>query len=248
MKTNLIQGDYKVFEGGYNSQMPLLVQEGLTPLTSKDVMRYRLQAIQSKDKDEIDFWLNYWGTVTGLAYYKGELIVIPNSQELLNINKNSKLNECSLILTQEQYEKLAKEHEVIKRTKIKSNKDLTKEEAKQNPIWQKLAQEDKSLLNEYVDAIFSEAKSKYDYNKNMGVYLPNDQENPALRSWYLGNLNDRSLAYARNALDGGVRLFGVRAQNFGSILEKIAKEAKITNPQEIRKALEFYKRNKELLK
>ena len=38
MKTNLVQGDYKVFEGRYNAQMPLLVQEGLTPLNSKDVM------------------------------------------------------------------------------------------------------------------------------------------------------------------------------------------------------------------
>src|SRR3989344_8200505 len=133
MKTNLIQ-DYKVFEGKYNEQMPLLVQEGLTPLTIKDVMKYRLQAIQSKDKDEMNFWLNqYFDTVDGLAYHKGQLIVVPNSQELLNINQDSKLNNGSLILNDKQYKEISKKHEVIERNKIVSGKSLTKEQAKQHP-------------------------------------------------------------------------------------------------------------------
>ncbi len=245
MKTKLIQ-NYKVFEGGYNTQMPLLVKEGLQPLTSKDIMQYRLQAIQGKDKDEINFWLKkYFDTADGLAYHGNKLIVVPNSQELLNIDQDSKLTNGSLILSSEQYEQLSKEHEVIKRNKIVSGKHLTKEKAKQHPIWLKLAQEDKSLLNEYADAIFAEAEEFYDnnnYNENMGVYLPpNDQNKPLMRGWFLRNSVGRFDANAGNYSDYDCCLLGVRAQNFGSLLEEIVKEAKIMNPQEVRKALEFYK-------
>ena len=37
MKTNLVQ-DYKLFEGNYNTQMPLLVNQGYAPLTAKDIV------------------------------------------------------------------------------------------------------------------------------------------------------------------------------------------------------------------
>ena len=212
-------------------------------------MQYRLQAIQSKDENEIDFWLNQnFDTIDGLAYHDNNLIVVPNSQELLNVNPNSKLSYGSLMLSPEQYEQLSKKHEVIKRNKIISGRPLTKEQAKKHPIWLKLAQDDKSLLNEYADAIFTESKRVYNYDKNMGIYLPNDQDEPLMRDWFLWNLDDGSDACAWSGLYSGWRLLGVRTQNLGSLLEEIAKEAKITNPQEVKKAIEFYKRNKELLK
>ena len=240
-KTSLIQ-DYKVFEGRYNSQMPLLVQEGLTPLTIKDVMQYRLQAIQSKDKDEMNFWLNkYWDTIDGLAYHDNKLIVVPNSQELFNINQDSKFSNGSLILNDEQYKELIKKHEVIERNKIVSGKDLTKEQVKQHPIWLKLAQEDRALLNEYTDAIFSKTKEFYNYDKNMGIYLSNDQENPVMHVWYLGDLYDWSNAVARYDSLVDYRLLGMRGQNLGSTLEKIALKEKLTNPSKSQKAIRMYK-------
>lgn len=111
MKTNLIQNqDYKVFEGAYNNQMPSLVKEGLIPLTVKDLMQYRIKAIQSKDKGEIDFWLNhYFDTVDGLAYFNRNLVVVPNSESLFNINQDSKLNQGAFVLTKDQYRKLSKD-------------------------------------------------------------------------------------------------------------------------------------------
>src|SRR3989338_1393913 len=115
MKTDLVQ-NYSIFEGRYNEQMPLLVQESLTSLTAKDVMQYRIKAVQSKNKDEINFWLeHYWDTVTGLAHFNNELIVVPNSELLSNINPESRLVEGSLPLTQKQYEELSKKkkYEVI---------------------------------------------------------------------------------------------------------------------------------------
>lgn len=225
MKTKLIQKNYKVFEGRYNTQIPLLVQKGLQPLTVKDVMQYRLQALQSKDKNEIDFWLNqYWDTITGLAYHDGKLIVVPNSQELLNINPDSKLYNGSLMLSKEQFEDLSKKHEVIKRSKVKTGKSLTKQEAKSDPIWIQLAQEDKHLLNEYTDAISTKAKEVYNYDENMGIYLPNDQENPVMRDWFLRGLYGRSYADTWDNLDyDDARLLGVRAQNLEAKIMELRK-------------------------
>ncbi len=216
MKTNLIQGDYKVFAETYDTQMPLLIKEGLQPLTTKDLLEYRIKAIQSKDENEIDFWLNcFFNTITGLAYHDGKLIIKSKSDLLLGINANSKLSQHgSLILSPEQYEQLIKENEVIKRNKIISKKNLTKQEAKEHPVWLKLAQDDKHLLNEYIDIIFAEAKSKYHYNKIMGVYLPEDETVPALRPWCIGYLYyNKSKAEAFNYLGDMARLLGVRTKN-----------------------------------
>jgi hypothetical protein len=245
METNLIQ-DYKIFNGRYNEQMPLLVNESLEPLTAKDVMQYKLQAIQSKDKGELDFWIKHkWDTATGLVCYKEDLIIDPNSRLLLEINQDSELYDGSLILNEIQYLKLSKENEVIKRNKIIAGMSLTKREAKKHPIWLKLAQDDKSLLNEYVEVIFDKAKEIYNYNKNMGIYLPYYLGTPLMRGWCFRGLDDWFGANARGGLDGsGSCLLGKRAQNFGAVLEQIAKEAKITSPQEIKKALEFYKSGK----
>lgn len=247
MKTSLIQ-DYKVFEGIYNQIMPLLVKENYQPLTTKDVISNRIKAIQSNNKQEQDFWLNqYFDTTDGLAYYNNQLIVQPNSNLLLNINPDSKLNNGSLTLTPDQFNELSKKYEVFNRNKIKHGNSLTKQQAKEHPIWLKLAQDDKSLLNEYTDLIFSKAKEIYDYDENMGIYLPNDQENPAMRDWYLWYLSGRSYASTRYDLGSLTRLFGVRTQNLDQLLFKIAKEENITNPEELRKAIQFYKSAKELL-
>ena len=249
MKTKLIQWDYKIFEGRnsdnvqYNAQMPLLVKKGLQPLTAKDIMQYKLQAIQSNNKGEMNFWLNhYWDTVDGLAYHKGQLIVVPNSQELLNINPEIKLSDGSLILSPKQYKQLSKKNEVIKRDKIISEKELTKKQAKGHPIWLKLAQEDKSLLNEYVDAIFAKAKEVYDHDENMGIYLSSDQSKPVMIDWYIGDLCNRSIAGSAGSLDNHYcRLLGVRAQTLEEVLGKIAQQEGVTNPSEVRKALKFYR-------
>jgi len=238
MKTDLVQ-NYRIFEGRYNEQMPLLVQESLTPLTAKDVMEYRIKAVQSKNIDEIYFWLKcHWDTITGLAHFNGQLIVVPNSELLSNINPESRLVNGSLPLTIDQYKELSKKYEVIRRDKVISGRDLTEKQAKEHLIWLKLAQDDKALLDEYAGLvlfskakrvqgykallieyaglIFSKAKRVYGYNVNMGIYLPKDQENPALRSWRLKHLNHRSGASVKIDLGNYTRLFGACAQNSSS--------------------------------
>jgi len=254
MKTKLIQ-DYKVFEGNYNSQMPLLVEEGLIPLTFKEIMKYKVGAIKSKGNKEMYFWLNsYWDTSTGLSYFNKELIIIPNSELLININEESRLSNGSLISNEDYFNELKKNYEVIKRDEIISGKSLTKEQAKNHKIWNKLAEEDTRLLNEFVELIFAKTKEIYGYDENMGIYLPDDQEIPSIRSWYINsqyisNLGDLSnAADAWSDLNRSARLCGVSQKNFGSLLEEIARKSKISNINEAEKAFEFYNLNKELLK
>lgn len=84
-------------------------------------------------------------------------------------------------LTIEQYQELSN-YGVIERDKVITGEPLTKKQAKEHIIWIKLAHEDKTLLNEYVNLIFAKAKENYGFDKNMGIYLPNDQEIPALHA------------------------------------------------------------------
>jgi len=131
---------------------------------------------------------------------------------------------------------LLKENEAIKRDKIISGRNLSKKEAKDHPIWNKLAQDDKSLLDDYVEAIFDKVREVNSYNENMGIYLPDDQDVPLLRCWRLRGLGIRSGANARGDFCDDARLFGVREKNLESILGNIVLEEKLNNPDELRKA------------
>lgn len=239
----------KAFYGKYKEQMPSLIQEGLTPYTFRDVMQKRVEALNSKNAEQIEFWLNqYFYTSTGLAYHDGNLIVIQDSDLLKSINSNSGIKDHSLILTPEQYNKLSKQYEVIKRNKVKIEKSLTKEEAKNHKLWLNLSGNDQALLNEYADLIFAEAKKTYKYDENMGVYLPNDQKDPALRAWCAGSLVYGSGVDGRYGFDRDyVRLFGVRAQNLEALLGTKALELGMKDPIELGKAIELYLNAKKLV-
>lgn len=239
----------KTFYGRYKEQMPLLIQEGFQPYTFRDVMQKRVEALNSKNEEQIKFWLNqYFDTSTGLAYHNGNLIVIPDSDLLKSINSNSEIKDRSLILTPEQYNKLSEQYEVIKRNKVKIEKSLTKEEAKNHKLWLNLSGNDQALLNEYADLIFAEAKKTYKYDENMGVYLSNDQKDPALRAWYVVRLDCGSDADALVALvNDYARLFGVRVQNLEALLGTKALELGMKDPIELGKAIELYLNAKKLV-
>jgi hypothetical protein len=86
-----------------------------------------------------------------------------------------------------------------------------------NPFWKALARDPK-LHEEYAQAVFKEAKTRYGYDKNMGVYTSGFREVPNMRLWLLGRLsNDSSVAYGVNVLGdyGGGRLVGVAPEAQG---------------------------------
>ena len=216
-KTNLIEGEYKIFGDTYYEQMPSIIQEGFRPFNSKDIMEYRIKAAKSK-MYERTFWLrDYWDTVDGLAYtnYKeGTLIVIPNSEELLCTNNDFKPGTgWNIELSQERYKELGEKYGVIERGKIKLE-ELTKKEAKEHPIWLKLAQDDKVVLSEYVDLMFS----KFKRVKGMGIYISPEwreeqyyySESPLLSYWCHRGLQVNCGVYSECLLNSDHKIIGIK--------------------------------------
>ncbi len=109
------------------------------------------------------------------------------------------------------------------------DRQLTSRDAKNNPIWQALARDPK-LLNDYVDAVFSEAKQQFGYKKNMGVYVDNAQNVPSGRLWVVDRLGGYSDAGGRANLviDDG-RLVGVAAEPQAA-RENLSLDALVRNP------------------
>ena len=72
-------------------------------------------------------------------------------------------------------------------SKVTEGDWLAKDKTKSHPFWKFLARNDE-LLNDYVDAVFSQAKERFDYDTAMGVYLDSPGEKPKMRAWLVYGL------------------------------------------------------------
>lgn len=175
-KTNLIK-DYWVLDNTYVNLMPFLASEELISLDSKEIMEYRIKAYETGDQSEIDFWLKHsWDTTDGLAIRHNkifrnnsgdlesdpnrEAVFIPHSRHLLSINSNSNVREGVLVISNPEFDELAKQYGILKKEDGIDERYLNKDQAKQSRFLLKLAREDKHLLNNYIDVIFSFAKDE----------------------------------------------------------------------------------------
>ena len=219
MKTNLAQ-NYGMYQGRYNAQMPLLVEKGLTPLTTKDFMMYRIKALQSGDKAEIEFWFNRcWDSSTTIVQHQKKIMIVHTPDQILSITSKVKLDDGALGLTVEQFRELARHHEVFDRRKIKSGEWLPKHRAKENRYWIEFAQGDRATLNEFADQIFAEGMARSNKDRNMLVLLPEERENPTMHAVYFKLLNGRSYASARSRFDRHARIFGEHIPSLQPLLE-----------------------------
>ena len=196
---------YKEFYGRNVDQMPKLVGEGRAPLSVAGLMKRRLEVVDSPFEGLESAWIyNYFDT--GDAIYRhneGRCKVVLDDKALRSLNPKSKLLNGGLALTEKAYDQ--------GEGNVFSEKDLEKytgralkiTEVQDNPIWLDLARGDQHLLKEYAAMIFAKAKKTYGYNENMGLYLPSTQEQPIMRSWYVGGLYGRSDAGGNCDLGNG---------------------------------------------
>lgn len=204
---------YKEFYGRNIDKMPELVASGLTPMTFADVMKRRLEVLGG-DKNVADaWWNNYFDTVDIVAYHPdGRIKIVLDSQSARKINPKSTVRNGSVVLPgTDAYEQLVgQEFSKEDVEKYAKSESLTLKQALSNPIWAALANDPK-LHEEYAKATFKEAKEKYGYDKNMGVYLSGFKEVPNFRLWLLGRLDFNSDAIGFSNVDsyGGGRLVGV---------------------------------------
>ncbi|MCX6710965.1 MAG: hypothetical protein NTZ02_02640, partial [Candidatus Woesearchaeota archaeon] len=203
LKLNDRVKDYKEFDGNIIDEMPLLIAEGRTPMSTAEVMQRRLDVLGSTPEVEDAWWMNFFHTGDAVAYHPdGRIKVVLDSQIARELNPKSTLRNGALVLSDGMYEQM--QGEEFSRAAIEYIKYFdtpsTVEQVLSNPIWRTLARDPK-LLQEYATATFKEA-TKFNNNKNMAVYRSSFKEVPNLRLWSLGGLNrDLSYAFANISLD-----------------------------------------------
>src|SRR3989344_6285000 len=137
---------YQTFQGRYVDAMPALTAEGRIPMSISELMKRRLQVLQSENKKLVSaWWGNYFDSPDGVAYKGDEVKVVLNAQMLLDITPGAELNDGALVLTEKQYDGLPgktfsrKQLEKYRR-KIESEAgSMIKNQALENPVWQAVA-------------------------------------------------------------------------------------------------------------
>ena len=92
---------------------------------------------------------------------------------------------------------------------------LSEQQALESKGWFLLSGRNKELHTNFVKIRYSLSPKG---SKLMNIYLPDDQENPEIRAWFLWDLDDRSDAIAGDSLNYYTRLFGVPQKNLEKLL------------------------------
>ncbi len=183
------------FYGTNKGQMPLLVKAGLVPMTVAQLMQRRV-AVLGDVALKAAFWDNYFDTGDAIAYKDDRVKVVLDAQPLREMNARSELSNGALILPDGVYEALeGPEFTREELTRLGVGKSLSQTQVREHPVWQALAR-DQAVLDEYAGAVFREAKTQYNYDENMGLYVAAAQKQPTMRAWCVSLLNNRSLASA----------------------------------------------------
>ncbi len=248
-KPNYLPRGEKLFEGEYREVMPAIIEAGLVPASPSWVMEQRNKSAGTNNQDSL--WNIYWDTDCGLAGDSKKVYLFPHSKELRKITPDTKLTGSGIANSD------ISKAVIYSRADLKLNETLTEEEARKHPIWQELAGSQKRL-DSYVENAFRLGKDKFNYDKMMGVYAPDDE---VQRAVVLLWLNNRSNANGDRFLGNfNARLVGVRSgvreahapakqaaqKNPVSELEKICRKAGITSTDELRNALKLYNAAKKL--
>ena len=210
---NLVK-TYTPFEASsYIKAMSNLRNTGLRPLSTADVIKERLEALNNKDLGLIKFWLDrYFDTTDGIAYSGDKRKVAYSPKQLLNLEPNTNLSNGALIITPDEYKDLEGEEFSVKELeKAGLGRRLSKEEVITHPVWLALARGDKHLLKEYRNAVFEEIKRRYNDSEGMSIYLGSEQKQPSMRAWAVDYLVSRSYAVGLN-LNFIARLAGVSSK------------------------------------
>lgn len=194
---------YTKFFGRSIEQMPLLRQAGLVPMSVAQVMQRRLAVLC--DDALWALWksrgFNYFvpddpnvlldsawfdssiRTGDAVAYKDNKIKIVLDAQPLREINLESKLRENGeLLLPDGVYETL--EGPEFRRNDLVCGRYLSQREVHYHPVWRVLAR-DQNVLDEYADVIFKQAKKRYGYNDNMGLFVINTCKDKGVWSRYV---------------------------------------------------------------
>ncbi|MBT3537987.1 hypothetical protein HN933_02275 [Candidatus Woesearchaeota archaeon] len=179
------------------------------PLTFKENIEARVNDYKTltnpdgseRTKEERLRLFNRWlDSSCGIAYKAGttKFKIIPVCKELIEVVKN--FNGEYLPIN---YDKVVGTE--LDRSNAKYDTLLTKAEVIEHPAWRTAVEDDKELLKDYADIIFTEKKSA---NKLMSFWTRSNIAQDQLRALFVDNLNDNSSANGSDYLS-----------NYGSFLQ-----------------------------
>jgi len=178
------------------------------PLTFKENLEARINDYETltnsdgseRTKEErLKLFTERWlDSCTGVAY-KAETTkfkLIPVCRELVTIDKD--FNDSYLTVD---YNSIAGVELDSSQEGVKYRPVLTQAEVLEHPAWLTAVEEDRTLLENYTQIVFSELKEKYNRDTGMGFWVrtENITENE-LRALFVDYLNDNSDANGNNNL------------------------------------------------
>lgn len=201
--------DLKVFDGPNQKQMPKLAAAGFVPANAAQIMRGRLEG-------KLDWYCDYDSSNVILYHPDGDPVkLVWDSEDLLrNLTSRSVVRRNALVVHDGAWDSIDGEVFSMTELAISTSKRQPKERTKHNLLWHWLANDDRKLLGEYVDAMFARVKAwRGCYNEAMGASIDNacdPDRATVLRLWCLGGVSsNRGGAYCgiHTGYDG--RLVGV---------------------------------------
>lgn len=208
---------FKEFYGRNDEQMPELVAEGRTPISVSGVAERKLEVVAGNSDGLKSAWMdNYFDTGDGAFYHpEGNFKVVLGAQLIRDLTPESKLSRGALVLDEDVDASIAVydalEGAEFTRNEVKglTGRTLTKQEAKDHPVWQALIP-DKTVREGYIEMTFDQGKERFGYDNMMGIWLAEPQEKATGRLWYVNYLIDSSNAYGNSNISGNYgRLVGV---------------------------------------
>ena len=95
---------YTYFPGTLIEQMPILIAQGMTPISAADLMRQRIWALSQPTEVKILWWNNHFHLGDAVLYHPdGKIKIELDSQLLRQLNAQSKLQDGQLGIDSETY-------------------------------------------------------------------------------------------------------------------------------------------------
>jgi hypothetical protein len=207
---------FKEFYGRNNEQMPRLVAEGRTPLSVAELMRRRLEVLaDSSDDVKSAWWDNYFDTGDGVFYHpEGNIKIVLAAQPIRDMTVDTSLSYGALMLNKDREASIAAYNALdgaeFSRSELEKHVGnfLSKDEAKNHPVWKLLAGGDQALLNTYVDAAFAEIERRFGNEQIMDVHISSPLDVAAGRLWLIGTFRSAAMGLNDVGYSDG-RLIGV---------------------------------------
>lgn len=192
---------YKPFEGKNIEQMPLLLKEGMVPISVYSLMERRLEVLESAFSEKVrdSWWNNCFDTGDASAYdTQGNVKIVLDAQPLRTLNPKSRLKNGALVLPEDIYNQLDGQEFTKEQVAKYSVKFLQEGQSVDNPMWVALARGDTAMLKAYEKVAFAKAK-EFGCDTAMGLFTASAKDVYTMRLWCLGSVGGGYLSSANGS-------------------------------------------------